>query len=222
MDRRWSTLIEGLLRDNWLKINRFRSLLPTRCTFCAGATRGLSVCAACTADLPWRAYMRLGGAQEIHASFRYAFPIVESIGRAKLGGDCGLARQLGLLMATRPPVLGSEVDVVCAVPLGWRRAVGRGYNQALELARPIASVLGCPLWPSALRRDEGPPQRGLGRHARARNLVGHFSAVGAVAGRRMLVVDDVTTTGATFREARRALLAAGAASVLAWAAAAVD
>lgn len=222
MDGRRSTLNDAFRRYNWLKNNRFRVSLPARCTFCAGVTDGAPVCESCLADLPWRRHTRLRGATEVHASFHYEFPIVECLGRAKLGGDCGLARQLGHWLAARPAVVGADIDVVCAVPLAWSRAVLRGYNQALEIAKPVAAVLARPLHAAALRRRPGLPQRGLGRAARQRNLVGRFVAATDLVGLRILVVDDVTTTGATFREARRALLAAGAASVTAWAVAAVD
>lgn len=222
MDGRQSTLNEASARYNWLKINRFRASLPGRCTFCAGITDGAPVCEPCFADLPWRRHSQLRGATEIHASFHYEFPVVQCLGRAKLGGDCGLARQLGCWLAARPAVGAAEIDVVCAVPLAWPRAILRGYNQALEIAKPVAAVLERPLHAAALRRRPGPPQRGLSRAARQRNLVGRYVAATDVAGLRVLVIDDVTTTGATFREARRALLAAGAAGVIAWAVAAVD
>ena len=222
MDRRWSKLIEALDRNNWLIINHFRALLPARCVLCAAATRDEVLCRACQTDLPWRSPSRVTGALEIHASFRYAFPIVECIGRAKLAGDCGLARQLGVWMATRPPLQGSAFDLICAVPLHWRRAILRGYNQALEIAKPIATALRRPLWPRALIRRAGMAQRSLGRAQRQGNVVGLFVADAAVTGRRVLVIDDVTTTGATLKEATRALRAAGAAAVTAWVAAAVD
>lgn len=222
MDGRWSTLIEGYQRYNWLKLNHFLGGLPSRCALCGDYTHGVVVCAGCVADLPWRPVPRLRGRHEIHATFRYAFPLVECIGRAKLGGDCGLARQIGEWMALRPVVGREAIDVVCAVPLPWRRAVLRGYNQALEMAKPVAAVLERPLLPAALARHGGTPQRGLGRERRLDNVAGSFTATARVAGQRVLVIDDVTTTGASLREAMRALRAAGAARVIAWAAAAVD
>ncbi len=220
MNVRWSKLIEGLGRYNWPRIDHL--WLPARCVLCAAPTRGATLCDACLQGLPWHQHSLLQGPAEIHASFHYAFPIVECIGRAKLGGDCGLARELGRWMAARPVLPAQQIDAVCAVPQHWRRAIGRGYNQALEIAKPIALTLERPLWADALHRTAGEPQRGLGRSARLRNIAGRMAADARVAGRRVLIVDDVTTTGATFREAARALRAAGAAEVVAWAAAAVD
>jgi ComF family protein len=220
----WSKLIEALKRNNWLRFNHFASLLPARCALCAvPVTTGL-LCAACTDDLPWRAHtaLRMSGLRRCHASFRYEFPVVEFIGRGKFAGDAGLMTLLGQLMAARPPVTLGEVDCLCAIPLPYWRGVRRGYNQALEIGRPIARALGLPVF-DALQRSGGlPTQRSLSRKGRLRNLAGAFVAGPAVAGQRILLIDDVTTTGSTLRQATRALHAAGATAVIAWAAAAVD
>ncbi len=217
-------LIEALNRNNWLKINQFFALLPARCVLCTAPAASATLCAGCIEDLPWRKHTRLQAIAgvERHASFHYEFPILEFIGRGKLGGNPGLMRLLGRLMATRPPVVAGDFDAVCAVPLPYRRSVARGYNQALEIARPVARALELPLL-DALRRESGAPtQRGLGRAARLRNPVRQFTALDSAAGRRLLLIDDVTTTGATLREASRALARAGVRSVVAWTAGAVD
>jgi len=157
-----------------------------------------------------------------HASFRYEFPIVEFMGRGKLSGEVGLMSLLGQLMASRPPPGIGEVDGLCAIPLPYWRGVRRGYNQALEIARPLALALELPLLDVLHRRGGLPTQRGLSRSARLRNLAGAFVANPCVEGRRILLIDDVTTTGTTMRRAAGALRAAGATAVLGWAAAAVD
>ena len=198
--------------------------MPARCAFCAAPTVADPLCAPCVRELPWRPPGRLSRSPrlEVHASFRYVFPLPEFIGRAKLGGDYGLAQQLGTLMATRMPVAAADIDLVCPVPLPYLRSVRRGYNQALEMARPIAAALSVPLVGSALVRHGQQMQRGLNREQRQRNVAQSFTADACVRGQRVLVIDDVTTTGASLREAARALRAAGATQVIAWAAAAVD
>jgi len=220
----WSKLIEALKRNNWLKISQFSALVPARCTLCTAPVTARVLCADCIADLPWRAHtpVRMDGRLQCHASFRYEFPIVECIGRGKLAGDPGLMTLLGELMAGRAPVSGEDFDLVCAIPLPYWRGVRRGYNQALEIGRPIARMLGLPVLDVLERRGGLPTQRGLARRARLRNLEGAFQASPCVAGRRVLLVDDVTTTGTTMRLAARALRAAGAVEVTGWAAAAVD
>lgn len=217
-------LIEALNRNNWLKIKQLFALLPGRCVLCTAPAASATLCPGCIDDLPWREHTRLRAIDgvERHASFRYEFPVLEFIGRGKLGGNPGLMRLLGHLMATRPAVAAEDFDAVCAVPLPYRRSVTRGYNQALEIARPVARALKLPLI-EALRRASGAPtQRGLGRAARLRNPVRQFTALGSAAGRRLLLIDDVTTTGATLREASRALERAGARCVVTWTASAVD
>lgn len=109
-----------------------------------------------------------------------------------------------------------EVDVVAPVPLHPRRLAERGYNQAALLASPVARGLRVPLVPRALTRvDDTPQQVMLDRAARLVNLEGAFSAARArVRGTRVLLVDDVRTTGATLDACTNVLREAGAIDVL--------
>ena len=105
-------------------------------------------------------------------------------------------------------------DAVVPMPSGATALAARGFNQSLLLARRVARRLGVPLLDEALRRvREAPAQKSLQAAARAANLAGAFAGQDAVAGRRVLLVDDVMTTGATLREAAWSLKEAGAASV---------
>lgn len=111
-------------------------------------------------------------------------------------------------------------DLVLPVPLAPERLAERGYNQAWELARRVASRLHRPASAWLLQRPLArAPQAGLGRAARRRNLQGAFAVrqPAQVAGRRIALVDDVLTTGATAAEATATLQAAGAAAVQVWA-----
>lgn len=111
-----------------------------------------------------------------------------------------------------------ESDVIVPVPMHWRRLLGRRYNQAAEIARPLAKMSGLAFLPDTLRRlrDTG-SQGGRSAGARRRNVAAAFKVPSRlahrVAGRRVLLVDDVLTTGATAEGCARALKAAGAASV---------
>lgn len=114
-----------------------------------------------------------------------------------------------------------QVDWVVPMPLSDARLRQRGFNQAWELARPVASALGCPARADLLLRwRDTDHQSGLGRQARAANLKGAFmtsaSAHTMLTGKRVALVDDVMTTGASAAEATRALLAGGAAAVVLW------
>jgi ComF family protein len=107
--------------------------------------------------------------------------------------------------------------VVVPVPLHWWRHWRRGYNQAETLARAVAAGLGLPCWPRCLRRIRNTPQQTLQSSPTSRqaNVHGAFAPRPGyrMAGKRVLLVDDVLTTGATASEAARALRRGGAGSV---------
>ncbi len=138
--------------------------------------------------------------------------------RLKFGDRLELAKGMGRMMAAAGGELLRENDVIVPVPLHRTRAWTRRFNQATELGRVIARHSGLPLDISLLvRRRATPTQVGLTRAQRRDNLQGAFEVPGearlAVEGRRILLVDDVLTTGATANAAARVLLRTGAARV---------
>ena len=154
----------------------------------------------------------------------YRYPWDRLLREMKFGGRPELARPLGALLAQR--LLHARrheaVDRVLPVPLAPSRLRQRGYNQAWELARHVAARLHRPALPGALERTvDLPEQAGADRRSRMERLRGVFTVPArqrpAVAGRRLALVDDVYTTGATAHEAVVALMAAGATSVEVWA-----
>jgi ComF family protein len=154
----------------------------------------------------------------------YAFPWSGLIGAFKFQGDVALADLLAQRMASAlgqtPGAL--EVDMVLPVPLSAPRLRERGFNQSWELARRLGQHFARPCRADLLLRPvDTAHQLELSLLERAHNLRGAFMVAPqqrqAVAGQHLALVDDVMTTGATFREASHALLEAGAASVDVWA-----
>ncbi len=189
---------------------RLRRWPETACPGCGrplGAAPADGFCAAC----------RAVRATPILSTWAYEPPLDEVIMGLKFRRLDYLGAQLGRVMAQvhRPGL--AEREVVLPVPLHWRRRLTRGYNQAELLARPLADALGLPLVRGLARRRSTRPQSRLEREARARNPAGVFAPRRAALwrGRRVLLVDDVVTTGATLNAAAQTLLEAGARDVVA-------
>ena len=170
------------------------------------------VCGTCLASPPpWRTTV---------APFSYSAPLSRIVAGLKSGNGLLEARVLGVLLL--PFVRQRYADeplpeALLPVPLTRRRRWQRGYNQAELLARELGRALDRPQLRNRLVRvKHAPPQRALPRSARLRNLRGAFKVKGPLGARRVALVDDVTTTGATVRAAAAALLAAGASEVDVW------
>ncbi len=190
-------------------------LAKERCAACDLRVRAARVycreCAATTLIAPEE--------EGCAGAFLYGGAIARSITRFKYEGRSDLARPLSALLRRVAPLLRSaRIDVVVAVPLHPIRLAERGYNQAALLASPLARDLGASFAPLALRRTRDTAQQAtLARALRLTNVEGVFAVRDrrAIDGRRVLLVDDVRTTGATLRECERVVMAAGAVSVYA-------
>ena len=151
------------------------------------------------------------------AAVDYRWPWSMCVARWKFEGDVGLTRPLATLLQSTPGVRAAldAADLVLPMPMSEQRLAERGHNPALLLARRLA-----PRTTRAgllLRTRDTPPQRSLPRAARLKNVRGAFQvdplAAPSLAGRRVVLVDDVMTTGASVREAASVLSAAGAAHI---------
>jgi ComF family protein len=184
----------------------------TRCATCAlPVPAGVVRCGECLRDPP--------PLDACLAACAYAWPWPECIAQFKFRGEAGWAGPLSMLMRSVPwvePAL-ERCDLVLPMPVAPARLRERGFNQALELARRLA-----PAKTDAtllLRTRETPPQRGLARAERLRNLRGAVAVAPAGAERlrgcRVVLVDDVMTSGASVFSAAAALRLAGATHVTA-------
>jgi ComF family protein len=142
---------------------------------------------------------------------QYDGAVKEMIWRLKFFRLRTAARSAAQLVARALPET-LEIDVVTAVPIAPERYRERGYNQAELIARAVARRLNVRYTPLLARLDAG-HQVGRGRHDRLSRIQGAFLARRALCGERVLIVDDVVTTGATLEECAQTLMAAGAAEV---------
>jgi ComF family protein len=214
-----------------------RALLPPVCAFCRTPLRDgeVGACRPCFADLPRnepacricgeplpadpgtlpcaRCQARPLPLERVIAPLRYAFPVDVAIQALKYRGRLEYVAAFTHSMLAACDRLPSGIDGVVPVPLHWLRQGRRGFNQALELARPVASELELPLVAPVIRLRRTPAQTGLGAARRRRNLKGAFQVREPLDGCHILLVDDVMTTGATLFELARCLRRAGAAKV---------
>ncbi|HJS32324.1 MAG TPA: ComF family protein [Alphaproteobacteria bacterium] len=152
------------------------------------------------------------------AAFRYDDGGKRLVLGLKFADRTGGVPAFGRWLARAGAELLVDADVVAPVPMHWTRLAWRRYNQSALLALAVARAGGRTCIADLLvRRRRTPPQGELGRRERWRNVRGAFAVnrrhEAAVSGARVVLVDDVLTTGATARHCARALLAAGAASV---------
>lgn len=214
-----------------------RLLFPARCLICRERGRnGIDLCAQCVETLPWNAIacsrcglpMPLAGEcgdclqhppvlAHTRAVFVYGFPLDRLVPRFKFHRDLAAGRLMSELMAG---ALASapRPDAIVPIPLHVRRLRQRGYDQALELARPLADALSLPLRTDLLLRSRSTaPQSELHADERQRNVAKAFAVPpGVTRPAHVCLVDDVMTTGATLQAAARVLRAAGVARVDAW------
>ena len=234
--RRAAGAVRGVLRS------ALDLALPQLCPACRETVEGRGLCASCWSKLSFitRPYCeRLGipfvydpgpGILSMEAiadppSYNRARAAVrfDEISRAlvhalKYGDRLDLAPMMGRWVAQAGRELLADADALVPVPLHWRRQWARRFNQSAMLAATISAASGVPIAAGALKRVKATVQQvGLSRAERGDNIQGAFrvpeTGKAAVAGRRLVLVDDVLTSGATVEGCARALLRAGAANV---------
>ena len=216
--------------------------LPQLCAACREPVAGSGLCPTCWSKLSFiaRPYCdRLGipfpfdpgpgvlsleaiadppAYQRARAAVRYEDISRTLVHALKYGDRLDLAPMMGQWMANAGRELVAEADALVPVPLHWRRQWARRFNQSALLAEVISSHTGIPVVHTALRRVKATPRQvGLSQSERALNVQGAFrvspTSSPSVTSRKLVLVDDVLTSGATSDACARALLRAGAANV---------
>lgn len=212
-------------------MNRFFTFLldllyPPKCIFCGRLLRDgeSGWCGACQEGLPWigedEPEKACAPATRCAAPLWYRDDVRESFHRYKFEGRDFYAPVYGKLMAQCVrDRLGLDFDLICWAPLSGKRLKRRGYDQAELLARALAETLDRPIVPALRKTRDTVEQSSLDSgDARVQNAAGAYECVdpAAVEGKRVLLVDDIITTGSTLSSCARVLLDAGAGEV--WAA----
>lgn len=195
-------------------------LYPPKCVFCRRLLRKneTDICAKCRAALPnvTESIERGEFFRCCRSVYYYEDAVAESVRRYKFSGMPQYAEAYGKELAMMLLRCRAEFDVLTWVPVSSRRRRERGYDQSLLLAQAVASELGVPCTQTLRKKRNNPPQSGIREHDRRRaNVLNAYEAVHpeGFAGRRVLLIDDVITSGATLSECSRVLKTAGAAEV---------
>lgn len=219
-----------ILRD-WL-------VMPA-CKLCGESPSRRHICDGCERSLPWLGphcsvcATELAGAHIdglvcgqcqqrpphyacVHAPFHYAAPVDHLIQGAKYHGRFDWLEVLSARLTEHVRARAHAIDAIVPVPLHRARLRSRGYNQSLELARPLSKRLKLPLSLGITRVRPTPPQTAMSRAERRKNVRNAFAANADFGGMRVAVVDDVMTSGATVDAVARCLRKAGALSVEVW------
>lgn len=221
--------------------SRLAALWPRDCLFCGLVSGARASCPGCRSDLVWVANpcrdcgkplpatrTRCDDCEQqgsplngvTRSALIYTYPIDRIIAAAKYRDRLDCAAELGEILADYLGALNEPFhrpELVVPVPLHRRRLAMRGYNQATEIARPVAARFDLRLFEQGCRRHRHTAeQTRLSGAARQQNLTGAFTAAPAVQGKHVAIIDDVLTTGATVKAVGLALRSAGASSIQIW------
>ena len=181
------------------------ALMPVRCVFCG--TRTLhgeqAICGGCRGDLPWLDNPLSPAPPPITTMvtlLAYEFPVDSALKALKFRRKLYYAPAFGDLLCDAMHLVPGDIGALLPVPLHWRRLTFRGFNQALEIGRPLAQRFDLPLITDVVRRRTTRAQSGLTAAQRSRNVRDAFAVRRTLSVDHVLVIDDVITTGATTRQ----------------------
>ena len=222
----------------WLNscVDFARSIGSQPCLLCGARAHGKMLCAGCLNDLPrlpsahcpccalptplgetcGRCLHRPPAFDQSVAVYRYTHPMDALIQALKYKGELTVARFLAeaLLCSVQTA---ARPDLIIPMPLHPNRLKSRGFNQATEIAKPLARHLTIPLDFRLCRRvRDAEPQTTLPLKERRKNIKGAFACAGDLTGKRVALVDDVMTSGASLNELAKCVKMAGAEHVQVW------
>lgn len=202
------------------------------CTAVEGGDLG--ICDGCHKDLPWHSAPQcpqcgllsnglvcgscLNTPPEFdatHSLFTYDFPLDAMMQRYKYGNMLNLGHIFGKMLSKKVDL--ANIDLIIPMPMHPTRLKERGFNQSLEIAKVLSK--NCPQkldFTSAQRQKYTPPQASLPLKERVKNIKGVFKISADLNGKRIAIVDDVMTTGASLNELAKTLKQAGAAHLECW------
>jgi len=174
------------------------------CPACAKANTASNICADCLSQ-PWQFI------KKATTLFQYHYPVNHLVQHMKYKQGIDIASHLGKMFCTLLPSENAALpDCILPVPLHSGRLISRGYNQSIELARPLSRQLGIKLDTSSCKRVRATmPQAGLSAKKRKQNVHNAFTVSKKIGYNHVLLVDDVITTGSTVNELARMLSLAG-------------
>ena len=196
-------------------------LYPPRCAICRKLLRDKETdfCTACRTKLPVLETPIKRGEffAQCYSVTDYAGEVADSLKRYKFQGMRQYAGPYGRLLAMQLLRMNAQFDILSWVPVSKKRQRKRGFDQSYLLAKTVADELGIQYERTLEKLRDNPAQSGLkGAEARRANVLNAYCAVEPerFANCRVLLIDDIMTTGATLSECSRVLLTAGAASVV--------
>ncbi len=192
-------------------------IYPKSCGLCGGLLEFGSekaVCEACFEKLNKEGFPFYSGSDGI-SLFPYSGEIRKRIIELKYDGRTGLCSLFGFLMAEafKKSGLTADFDEVLPVPASKKVFRARGYNQAELMTKEAGKYLNIPIRSELVRIKETRPQNKLDRDKRAENIKGAFGVTGDLCNKKILLIDDIYTTGSTINECKRTLMSAGAESI---------
>jgi ComF family protein len=183
-------------------------LNASACPKCAKPNSASRTCADCL-HRPWASI------DSVCAPFQYLYPANRLIQHMKFKQGIDAANSLGRLLGSLSLYSGAPLpDCIIPVPLHSSRLISRGYNQSVEIARPLSKELGIPIDANTCKRNRATvPQTALPAKKRKQNVHNAFSTAERVSYNHVLLIDDVITTGSTINELARTLRLAGVSRV---------